>query len=43
MTLAQLSALMDGDRRFHDPEAAKPTTEPGTAMDLMMLSRMRVS
>jgi hypothetical protein len=45
MTLAQVAALIDGERRFHDPKAGSGSSraDTGTAVDLMMLSRMRVS
>ncbi len=45
MTLGQMGALFDGDRRFHDPKraSAPARAEQGTAMDLMMFGSMKVA
>ena len=44
MTLAQVAALVDGERRFHDPKAgsASSRAEQGTVADLAMFAAMKV-
>lgn len=44
MTLAQVAALIDGERRFHDPKAGSDSarSDEGTLTDLAMFAKMRV-
>ena len=44
MTLAQVAALIDGERRFHDPKAgsASSRADEGSLTDLAMFARMKV-
>ncbi len=44
MTLAQVGALIDGERRFHDPKGSTSArADEGTLTDLMMFGSMKVA
>lgn len=40
MTLAQVSALFDGERRYHDPKATS-SKQQGTLTDLAMFGALK--
>ncbi len=44
MTLAQVAALIDGERQYHDPKGSGSSrADEGTLTDLAMFASMRVS